>query len=231
MCHSTPQPPLRKSLFWFWRTVHLSVYGGSKHEERLGKSHCQSFISLGVSSAVGFGTEFYRLTWQSNAFTSGRERVYVSPRKSRGRSGWRATPTRATQLLKQEWGCLFNPFVHTWTGIHLRLLPSSFHKPLLKIYDVKFVGRIFMEGRVVLSKGVPVFTMGLHHLSSLFLGGFSSPCHVQDSLVTAWAQVWRWPCPEWIPLSNRRCGETRALVNNSPHCNFKPRSPHGPSFL
>lgn len=108
---------------------------------------------------------------------------------------------------------------------------SSFHKPLLKIYDVKFVGRIFMEGRVALSKGVPVFTMGLHHLSFLFLGGFSSPCHVQDSLVIAWAQVWRWPCPEWIPLSSRRCGETRALVNISPHCNFKPRSPHGPSFL
>lgn len=134
-----------------------------------------------------------------------------------------------TSQSKWEPECLFTAFFYTWACIQLKLLLSYFHKPLLKIYDVKFVGRIFMKGRVVLSKGVPVFIMWLHHLSFLFLGGFSSPCHVQDSLVIAWAQVCL--CPAWTPRSSRHCGETQDLVNNSPHCNFKPRNHHGPSFL
>lgn len=49
------------------------------------------------------------------------------------------------------------PYFYTCTCIQRKRLLSSFHKLLLKIYYVKFVGRVFMKGRVLLSKGVSVF--------------------------------------------------------------------------
>lgn len=48
---------------------------------------------------------------------------------------------------------------------------------------VKFVGRLFMKGRVLLSKGVSVFIMRLPIIRPYcFLGGFSLTRHEQDSL-------------------------------------------------
>lgn len=114
----------------------------------------------------------------------------VSLLKGWGSSGWRPTCTDESHITPETGAAQSAPslpYFYTWTCIPLKLLLSSFHKPLLKIYYVKFVGRVFMKGRVFLSKGVSVFIIWLpiicpHNLSVLFQGGLSPPRHEEDSL-------------------------------------------------
>lgn len=55
-------------------------------------------------------------------------------------------------------------------AFHGSFYDPSFHKPLLKNYYVKFIGRIFMKGRVLLLKGFQFHNV-IPSSDSLFLGG------------------------------------------------------------
>ena len=102
------------------------------------------------------------------------------------------------------------PSFYTWTCLPWKLLRSSFHKPLLKNYYVKFIGRIFMKGRVLLLKGVSVFIMQFHHLIRCFWVAAVSSSWAGLIRNSPWiGVVLAWP--RLSPSEQQGCGETQHL--------------------
>ena len=121
------------------------------------------------------------------------------------------THTRTTQGLN-TWRpqCLFTTFFLHLNLPSMEAFTTSFHKPLLKNYYVKFIGRIFMKGRVLLLKGVSVFIMWLHHLIR---------CFWVAAVSSSWAGLIRnspsigvvLARPKMSPSEQQGCGETQQL--------------------
>ena len=121
------------------------------------------------------------------------------------------THTRTTQGLN-TWRpqCLFTTFFLHLNLPSMEAFTTSFHKPLLKNYYVKFIGRIFMKGRVLLLKEVSVFIMWLHHLIRCFWvaavsSSWAGLIRNSPSIGVVLAQ------PKMSPSEQQGCGETQHL--------------------